>query len=129
MADKHSEARTPHAPDYRDDLGSNAVAGQLHGGGGPGSPLHPGDTGNTHSVLRDLAKDELRRIPVLRTGEPLAQGATYIDLAGDCREFTASGDMVATPENWYVRKETVDYRLWNKLLGVESPGRPGTGNV
>lgn len=121
MADKHVQP----GAEPRENMG----AGERFGGGQPEDSLHAGNLHGAHSVLRDIAKDELRRIPVLRAGEPLAQGATYIDLAAGCTEFTASGNMVATPENWYVRKETVDYRLWNKLTGAGDPARQSHGTA
>lgn len=129
MDDSRMQPGAQHPPEYREDLNPDALAGENHGELRPERPLHASDIKEAHRVLRDLSKDELRRIPVLHTGERLAQGAVYIDLAADCKEFVATGDMVATPENWYVRKETVDYLLWNKLIGVENPARLGTGNA
>jgi hypothetical protein len=129
MADSRVQPGAQHPPEYREDLNPEALAGENHGELRPELPLHASDIKETHTVLRDLTKDELRRIPVLRTGERLTQGGVYIDLASGCKEFVAMGDMVATPENWFVRKETVDYLLWNKLIGVESPERLGTGNA
>ena len=125
MAGKKPEPGTQIPEEYRDDLYPDALAGENHGPEGDRSvsPLNAGDIKEAHSRLRDLTKDELRRIPVLRPGERLDQGATYIDLAADCREFTATGNMLAEPENWYVRKDTVGYLLWNKLIGVENPER------
>jgi len=33
--------------------------------------------------------------------------------------------MVATKHNWYVPKASVDYQLWNLLIGVQEPERLG----
>ncbi|MGE5597124.1 MAG: hypothetical protein ACM3S1_13965 [Hyphomicrobiales bacterium] len=125
MADQRRAPGTQHPPEYREDLSPNALAGENHGpeGDREAPPLHASDIKAATRVLRNLTKDELRRIPVLRAGERLDQGATYIDLAGGCREFSATGNMIAEPENWFVRKDTVDYQLWNKLIGVQNPPR------
>jgi hypothetical protein len=70
--------------------------------------------------------DELKPIPIVPPGTRLEQGATYVDLQ-DPRldEFTATGDMAAGPNNWYVPKSDVDYQLWNRLIGVVNPERLG----
>jgi hypothetical protein len=83
-----------------------------------------------HRRLHDLPDDTLKQIPVLPEGSGLEHGATYIDLRNPSpREFTATGDMVAGPRNWYVPKEIVDYHLWNRLLGREDPERTGEGGT
>jgi hypothetical protein len=65
---------------------------------------------------------------VLPKGSRLEYRATYIDLKNPSpHEFTATGDMVAGPDNWYVAKDVVDYQLWNRLLGVTEPERTGGG--
>ena len=52
------------------------------------------------------------------------QGATYIDLRDPHRrEFTATGDMMASSDNWYVPKAVVDYQLWNRLIGIDNHER------
>ena len=57
-------------------------------------------------------------------GTRLEQGATYVDLHDPHRrEFTATGDMTAGPDNWYVPKDAVDHQLWNRLIGIENPER------
>jgi hypothetical protein len=53
-------------------------------------------------------------------GTLLAQGAVYVDLQGRMlREITATDDMTAGPNNWYVPKKEVDYRLWNRVIGID----------
>ena len=77
-----------------------------------------------HRLLEGITDDGLKQIPVLWDGTRLEQGATYIDLRDpQRREFRATGDMVATPEHWYVPKDAVDYELWNRLVGVSNPER------
>jgi hypothetical protein len=46
----------------------------------------------------------------------------------DRGESRALGDMVAGPENQYVAKHAVDYRLWNALIGVDNPERLGAAS-
>jgi hypothetical protein len=79
-----------------------------------------------HREFPEFTTDELRRIPVLPAGSRLEQGATYIDLrAADRQEFTATSDLVAADDNWYVPKSEVDYQLWNRLRGVQNAERIG----
>jgi hypothetical protein len=64
----------------------------------------------------------------LPVGARLRQGATYIDLTKCdpvCHEFKATAQMVAGPDNLYVRKDEVDYLLWNRLIGEQNPERLG----
>ena len=71
-----------------------------------------------------MTADALKQIPVLWAGARLEQGATYIDLRDPRRrEFTATGDMSAGDDNWYVPKDAVDYELWNRLIGISNPER------
>ena len=74
-----------------------------------------------------LLDDDLKQILVQPEGARLKQGATYVDLNDLERgEFTATGDMTAGPDNWYVAKDNVHYNLWNLLIGVDTPERLGT---
>jgi hypothetical protein len=82
------------------------------------------DLKDAHRLLEGITDDGLQQIPVLWDGTRLEQGGVYIDLRDpQRREFKATGDMVAGPDNWYVAKHTVDYELWNALTGVEDPQR------
>lgn len=67
--------------------------------------------------------EDLKQVPVIREGERLEQGATYLDLKHPMREFTARGDMTAGPHNAYVPKDRVPYQIWNRLTGEEEPGK------
>jgi hypothetical protein len=124
-----AQAGTQHPEEWRHDLNPDSMAGQNLGAAGP----HPEKRARTaydlkplHAQLRDLSDEELKRIRVLASGTRLEQGATYIDLHEPSRgEFTATGGMVAGPDNWYVAKSTVDYELWNRLIGVRNPERLG----
>lgn len=115
-----------HPPEYREDLNPNALAGENAGPdmrSGGDAPLTLGDVKEAHAWLREFTKAELRLVPIVREGERLEQGATYIDLHGSRREFTATGDMSAGPDHWYARKNDVDYVLWNRLIGVKEAAR------
>jgi hypothetical protein len=69
--------------------------------------------------LEGYEDEELRRIPIVREGSPLDEGATYIDLQEHPpREFTAEPDLVALRDNWFVPKNGVPRSLWDRLLRV-----------
>ncbi len=118
-----------HPDEWQQDLNPDLEAGLNYGQRGPARDQQrrsASDITGAHVVLQGLSDDELRQIPVLPEGTRLEQGATYIDLRQEeRREFTAMGGMVAGPDNWYVPKKEVDYRLWNRLIGVENPERLG----
>jgi hypothetical protein len=80
-----------------------------------------------HNRLDHLLDDDLKQIRVLEEGTRLRQGATYFDLKHPERgEITATAEMSAGPDNWYVPKSEVPYNLWNLLIGVDEPERLGT---
>ena len=118
-----------HPEEWRRDLNPDAMAGQSIGHAG----AHPEKDAATayevktiHRQFHGFSDDELKRIPILPRGARLEQGATYVDLQDEgLREFTATGDMQAEPNNWYVPKSEVDYQLWNRLIGVTNPERLG----
>ena len=71
--------------------------------------------------LRDMFpewhKDELRRLSIVPRGTRLKQGDIYCDL-----RFVERGELVAHGEEevhdeLLVPKHSVDYEIWNKLLG------------
>jgi len=83
------------------------------------------DVKELHRALSELLHDDdLKQIPVVPPGTRLGQGKVYIDLMSwPGVEFTATGDMEARPGNWFVPKDQVDYRIWNRLIGVQDPER------
>jgi len=82
------------------------------------------DCKEVHRALDGIPDDELKQVPVLREGERLQQGATYLDLfRREAGEFRATGDVVAEPGTAYVAKDQVAYPTWNRLRGVEDPER------
>lgn len=129
MSDKMPRPGDQHPEHWRRDLNPDALAGNNIGARGP----HPEQDARTaydvkdiHRRLNEFRDDELKQIPVLPPGARLQQGATYIDLAHkQPREFTATGDMTAKQDNCYVPKDSVDYQLWNRLIGVQNPERTG----
>lgn len=76
--------------------------------------------------LGDIGDDDLKQISIIPDGTRLDQGATYIDLLGNREEFSAHGSMEAGRGHAYVAKADVDYQLWNRLIGVDTPERLGT---
>jgi len=80
------------------------------------------DIKDLHRRLGDFKDDELKQIPVLPPGTHLNQGGTYVDLrAAAPMEFTATADVVAGSESWYVPKSDVPYDLWNRLVQDHAP--------
>ena len=115
-----------HPERWRDDLNPNRMAGQNVGlNQHPEAPPRTAyDVKGAHRLLEGITDDGLKQIPVLSISARLEQGATYVDLRDpQRREFTATGDMEATDEHWYVPKAGVDYELWNRLIGIQNPER------
>jgi hypothetical protein len=117
-------------------MNPDARAGENYGLAGEdpiAQDLTLADIKDAHARLPQFSRDELRRIPVLRAGTRLEQGGTYVDLAGDRTEFTATAGMEAGRGTWIVRKQSVEYPLWNRLVGVRNPERtaadPARGRV
>ena len=126
--EKPQEAdRDKHPQDYMRDLGTDPTAGQNIGTSAVAPTRTAYDIKAAHRRLNHLLDDDLKQIVVQPEGARLKQGATYVDLNDLERgEFTATGDMTAGPNNWYVAKTDVHYNLWNLLIGVEEPERLGT---
>ena len=114
---------------WQEDLNPNPMAGQNDG-------LRTKQEGRYDLTayeieeLRDklsgFSEDELKRIPILKPGTRLQQGATYINLNDPKREeYTGVADMSVDETNFIVPKSEVGYQLWNRLIGVENPERTG----
>lgn len=109
------------------DLNPDFLEGENYGLQGP----HPEKTAHTaydvkgaHDQLAAIPDEDLKKVPIMPAGSRLEQGATYIDLRqSNCQEFTATGNMVAEPSNWYVPKGAVPYWVWNRVIGVQNPER------
>lgn len=121
------QARQKHSDEWQRDLNPNHLAGQNIGVASEAAE----ETRRTAFHLRkaglDLGRvddEELKRVPVVGTGERLRQGATYIDLKQHPpQEFRARADMRALPGDAYVPKDRVSYEVWNRLIGEEKPGQ------
>jgi hypothetical protein len=115
---------------YDRDLDPDGMAGRNVASQSP-DPVHDGtartayDVKSVHARLNGLTDDQLKAIPIVPEGHRLQQGATYVDLLGDRREMTATGDMSADKGTAYAPKDSVDYQLWNQLIGVTNPERIG----
>ena len=112
---------------FSQDLNPDFLKGQNAGMQGPRAEQNAPtahDVKAAHNSLIGFEDNELKQIPILPQGSRLDQGATYIDLhESPPREFKATGDMEAGPDNWYVPKKTVPYELWNRLIGIDNPER------
>lgn len=128
---RHTQDKDRTPDDFDHDLHPNTNAGINHQQLGANPELSaPSAESLTelHTVLTDFSNDELRRIVVLRPGDRLEQGATYLDLRKpDREEFKATGEMIVGPANinLIVPKSQTDYQLWNRLRGVDNPERTG----
>lgn len=122
-----AETLQKHPEEYQRDLNPNAIAGQNIGLGEtqPSKNARTAyDMKQAHARFSDWTDDNLKQIRILPPGSRLEQGATYIDLNDpDQGEFTATGDMQAGADNWYVAKKDTPYHLWNLLIGVDNPER------
>jgi len=129
MTQKVYDPSSKHPPEYQADMNPDAAAGINYSTVGP----HPEkddartayDVKEAHRMLDGFTDDLLKQIPILPVGSRLEQDATYIDLAADRREFTATSGMEAKPGNLLVPKSEVDYQLWNRLRGITDPARTG----
>jgi hypothetical protein len=129
MTEKQFHPGDQHPEEWRRDLNPDAMAGQNIGPAGAQQAkdaVTAYELKEIHRQFHGFDDSELKRIPILPRGSRLEQGATYVDLQDQAlREFTATGDMSAGPNNWYVPKSEVDYQLWNRLIGIANPERLG----
>ena len=127
MADNVYRPGVQHPDEWRADLNPDALAGPNFGEPGEHPEkelLRAYDVTEIQRTLREMGDDDLKAILVVPEGAWLRQGSTYLDLHDPGRrEFTAEGNMVAGPQNWYVPKSETDYVLWNRLSGVTDPAR------
>jgi hypothetical protein len=119
-----------HPEPYQQDMNPDAAAGQNFDKIGrhpeKDNPRTAYDVKEAHRQLVDWTDDELKQIPLMPAGARLEQGATYVDLRDPARrEFTATGDMQVPADGLYVPKSGVDFRTWNRLLGIRTAERMG----
>jgi hypothetical protein len=125
MTDRRVEPGEQHPEEWRADLNPEGMAGVT----GQNSRT-AADIDDLHERLDEFTSDELRQIPVIAEGARLKQGATYIDLRdNNPGELTATAEMSAGVNNWYVPKSEVGYQLWNRLIGVQQPERRGEADA
>ena len=135
MADKQFDPKREgpehkHPEPYQHDMNPDAAAGQNFDRIGPhpekDNPRTAYDVKEAHRQLVEWTDDELKQIPLMPAGARLEQGATYVDLRDPARrEFTATGDMQVPADGLYVPKSEVDFRTWNRLLGIRTAERIG----
>lgn len=129
MTEKQFRPGEQHPEEWRRDLNPDAKAGQnneLTDTRALSDMPTAYEVKGVHRQFHGFSDDELKRIPILRPGTRLEQGAVYVDLQDEMlREFKATGDMETGPNDWYVPKSEVDYQLWNRLIGVTNPERLG----
>ena len=129
MTEKQFQPGSQHPEEWRRDLNPDAEAGQNIGQDTPQSAEDARtayEFKQIHRQFHGFTDDELKRVAIVPQGTRLKQGATYVDLQDpQLREFTATGDMQAAPNNWYVAKSETDYQLWNRLIGITNPERLG----
>jgi hypothetical protein len=129
MTEKQFQPGAQHPEEWQRDLNPDPQAGQ-NNEHTDAERLKEAATAyevkDIHRQFHGFSDDELKRIPLLPRGARLEQGATYVDLQDQqLREFKATGDMEAGPNNRYVPKSEVDYQLWNRLIGITNPERLG----
>jgi hypothetical protein len=119
-----------HPEPYQHSMDPNAAARQNFDRPGPhpekDDPLTAYDIEEAHRQLVDWTDEELKQVPLMPVGARLEQGATYVDLRDPARrEFTSTGDMQVPTDGLYVPKSEVDFRTWNRLLGIRTAERIG----
>jgi hypothetical protein len=130
MADKFYNDEPQGPEPYQHDRNPEAAAEQNVDRIGPHPEKHHSltayDAKEAHRQLVDWTDEELKQIPLMPAGARLEQGATYVDLREPARrEFTATGDMHVPSDGLYVPKSEVDFRTWNRLLGIRTAARIG----
>src|SRR5579871_4274236 len=79
-----------------------------------------------HEKWPRLSDRILKQTPVLDIGIHLREGAVYFDLMRpEDGPFQGMNDREVEPESYLVAKETVDYELWNALIGEQNAYRLG----
>lgn len=129
MSDHHTQPKDRQPDSFDADLHPNSNAGindaQL--GANPEQDAQPAtDVTALRAALPGFDEAELKRISVLRPGDTLEQGATYLDLRDMQRgEWTAERPADVGPDDLFIAKQVTDYQLWNRLRGVDDPRRTG----
>ena len=126
MAQDKPQLEKKHPDEWEKDLNPNRLAGQNIGAEATeeANYQYASEMKDLVRQLQDFTLDELREIPVLLAGTRLQQGATYVDLRDRSRTvFTATGEMMATANTWFVPKSATPYMYWNRLIGIRDVER------
>jgi hypothetical protein len=124
MSQDKPQTHEKHPSPWQEDLEPDHLAGQNLGVQGNGETITAADIEELARELDGFTLDELRQIPIVRTGARLQQGATYLDLRDPQGEaFTATGDMTVEDDDWFVPEAATPDRFWNRLLGLSGPQR------
>lgn len=106
---------------YQHDLNPDPTAGFNIGAAGekPGRfERTAADISDLPAPMSDYSSDDLKRIPVLKPGTRLEQGAKYINLKDPARkEFAGMAADAVDEGDYIVPKSEVGYDLWNQLVG------------
>jgi hypothetical protein len=126
MAHDKPQLEKKHPDEWENDLNPHRLAGQNIGARADEEARYQyaSEVKDLVRQLQDFTLDELREVPVLLAATRLQQGATYIDLRDPARTvFTATGDMMATADTWFVPKSATPYMYWNRLIGIRDVER------
>ena len=111
-ADEATNAAALKADNHTGQQGMEPVGGEL---------IEGTEIKDVYGLLPDWHKDDLRRLLVVSRGTRLTQGDVFCDLrTPDRGELVAHGEE-EIHEELLVPKKAVDYEIWNKLLGKETP--------
>lgn len=104
---------------YQQDLNPDPKAGFNIGAAGekPGRfERTAADIADLSQQMTDYSSEDLSRIPVLKPGTRLEQGAKYINLKDPARqEFVGMASDAVDEGDYIVPKAQVGYDLWNRL--------------
>ncbi|MGF1459752.1 MAG: hypothetical protein ACFBSG_12080 [Leptolyngbyaceae cyanobacterium] len=112
---------------YDQDLNPNPTAGFNVGQEGekPGRfERTAADIEQLRSQLTGWSEADLQRIPVLKSGARLEQGATYVNLQDATRQaYTGMANDSVAADDYIVPKAEVAYDLWNRLVDTSETSR------
>ena len=79
--------------------------------------LTAADVKSEHRVLRDIAEDELRELPLVPVGAFLERGEWYLDLHNPARgEFSGDGHSRVRPGRRVIARRAASEQMWDQLL-------------
>ncbi len=79
--------------------------------------LSAADVKAEHRILRDVAEEELRTLPLVPAGEFLQRGQWYLDLHNPARgEFPGNGREHVRPGQRVIVRSAASRELWRRLI-------------